>query len=97
LTVGIDGASNAPLKSPLGRGNGALLALGLLGLPLLLRRGRRSLVGKALAALVLGVLAIGASGCGAGGGGTGTGSSAVTVTATGGGVTHTATFTLVVQ
>jgi hypothetical protein len=93
LTVGIDGANNSLPKSPLGRGNGTLLALGLLGLPLLLLRRTR----RAVAGLLLGVLAIGASGCGNSGGGTGTGSSAITVTATGGGVTHTATFTLIVQ
>jgi len=98
LTVGVDGAMAAPHSMPFGRGEGVLIGLGLLGLPLMLRRkSRKRFAGMALGVLMLCGLLTSVSGCGSGGGSTASGSSAITVTATGGSVTHTATFTLNVQ
>jgi hypothetical protein len=94
LTVGIDGAS---LKStrPFGAGERTLAALGLLGLPLLLRR-RKKLAGTVLGLLMLGAMAVSLSGC-SGGTSTPSGTSTIMVTATSGSTTHSQAITLNVQ
>jgi hypothetical protein len=96
LTIGIDGAALHPHDSPFGKRSGetALAFLLLGGLPLALRRKR--FAGTLMAALLLGVIALGVAGCGADNA-TPNGTSTLTVTATGGGVTQTANLNLNVQ
>ncbi|MEO6922589.1 MAG: lamin tail domain-containing protein [Bryocella sp.] len=93
LTIGIDGASNR--KEPMGAAGRTTLALAAFALPLLWWR-RRKMAGVMLAVVLLGVMALGVTGC-SGASSTTLGTSTVTVTGTGGSTTHTATFTLVVQ